>query len=229
MKSPEEKQLRRLKDRLGYSFVDDARLRQALTHRSASSHHNERLEFLGDAVLELAISGYLYQQFPTLDEGRLSRFRAQLVKKQSLADKARSLKIGQHLRLGQGERSSGGFDRDSILADSLEAILGAIYLEAGFETATASVFSWFEVELNNLATDQVHKDPKTRLQELLQAEGLPLPEYKVIGIEGKEHEQTFSVECVCRLVDEPVSANGDSIKQAEQQAAATILGRLDVD
>ncbi len=222
----DKNRLQRFQDGLGYRFKNEAELRQALTHRSFKAAHYERQEFLGDAVLELAISDYLYRAFPDLDEGRLSRFRAQIVRKESLATKARKLDFGPHLLLGHGERSSGGFDRDSILADAFEAVLGAIYLEAGFDCAKMCVLQWFTEELAQLNTDQISKDPKTRLQELLQARGLALPQYQLTAVSGNDHQQQFQVDCSCSLVSDPVSADGDSIKQAEQKAAQMMLEQL---
>ena len=218
--------LDQLQAQLGYVFTDVTRLKLALTHRSAAGIHNERLEFLGDAVLELVVTHRLYQQFPGVDEGRLSRFRAQLVRKESLANKARALSVGRHLILGPGERQSGGWERDSILADSLEAILGAIYLEAGLQTVTGLIEAWFEDQLDGLDARRVVKDPKTALQEFLQAEGMSLPTYALLQTSGLGHQQRFTVTCTCQLLATPVVAEGDSIKQAEQKAAETCLAQL---
>ena len=218
--------LDQLQAQLGYVFTDVTRLKLALTHRSAAGIHNARLEFLGDAVLELVVTHRLYQQFPGVDEGRLSRFRAQLVRKESLANKARALSVGLHLILGPGERQSGGWERDSILADSLEAILGAIYLEAGLQTVTGLIEAWFEDQLDGLDARRVVKDPKTALQEFLQAEGMSLPTYALLQTSGLGHQQRFTVTCTCQLLATPVVAEGDSIKQAEQKAAETCLAQL---
>ncbi|MDC3357676.1 ribonuclease III, partial [Pseudomonadales bacterium] len=155
---PVQDKIEQLQAQLGYVFTDVTGLKLALTHRSAAGLHNERLEFLGDAVLELVVTHRLYHQFPGVDEGRLSRFRAQLVRKESLASKARELGVGRHLILGPGERQSGGWERDSILADSLEAILGAIYLEAGLQTVTELITDWFEDQFNRLDARRVIKD-----------------------------------------------------------------------
>ena len=218
--------LEQLQAQLGYVFTDVTRLKLALTHRSAAGIHNERLEFLGDAVLELVVTHRLYQQFPGVDEGRLSRFRAQLVRKESLANKARALSVGRHLILGPGERQSGGWERDSILADSLEAILGAIYLEAGLQTVTGLIEAWFEDQLDGLDARRVVKDPKTALQEFLQSEGMSLPTYALLQTTGLGHQQRFTVTCTCQLLATSVVAEGDSIKQAEQKAAETCLAQL---
>jgi len=218
--------LEQLQAQLGYVFTDVTRLKLALTHRSAAGLHNERLEFLGDAVLELVVTHRLYQQFPGVDEGRLSRFRAQLVRKESLANKARALSVGRHLILGPGERQSGGWERDSILADSLEAILGAIYLEAGLQAVTGLIEAWFKDQFDGLDARRVVKDPKTALQEFLQAEGMSLPTYALLQTTGLGHQQRFTVTCTCPLLAIPVVAEGDSIKQAEQKAAETCLAQL---
>ena len=218
--------LHQLQQQLGYAFSDLTSLKLALTHRSAASQHNERLEFLGDAVLELAVTHRLYRQFPGVDEGRLTRFRAQLVRKESLAMKARALGVGKYLILGQGERQSGGWERDSILADSLEAILGAVFLESGLKAVTDIIERWFEVEFQGLDAKHVVKDAKTDLQEFLQAEGMPLPAYEVLETSGLGHEQRFKVTCTCLLLQVPAIAEGDSIKQAEQKAAETCLAQL---
>lgn len=223
---PGQDKLDQLQAQLGYVFKDVASLKLALTHRSASGQHNERLEFLGDAVLELAVTHRLYQQFPGVDEGRLTRFRAQLVRKESLALKARELGVGQHLILGPGERQSGGWERDSILADSLEAILGAIYLESGLKAITESIERWFEIEFQGLDARRVVKDSKTELQEFLQAEGMPLPAYELLQTSGLGHQQRFKVACRCHLLETPAISEGDSIKQAEQKAAETCLAQL---
>ncbi len=223
---PLQDRLEQLQAQLGYAFTDVANLRLALTHRSAAGLHNERLEFLGDAVLELVVTSRLYQQFPGVDEGRLTRFRAQLVRKESLAMKARELGVGRHLILGPGERQSGGWERDSILADSLEAILGAIYLEAGLQAVTERLEDWFEEEFGRLDARRVVKDSKTALQEFLQAEGKPLPTYALLQTTGLGHQQRFTVACTCQTLETPGVAEGDSIKQAEQKAAETCLAQL---
>lgn len=223
---PARDKIEQLQAQLGYVFTDVNHLKRALTHRSAAGPHNERLEFLGDAVLELVVTQRLYHQFPEVDEGRLSRFRAQLVRKESLASKARVLGLGPHLILGPGERQSGGWERDSILADSLEAVLGAIYLEAGLQTVTELITDWFEDQLDSLDARRVVKDSKTALQEFLQAAGLPLPTYALLQATGLGHQQRFTVTCTCQLLATPAVAAGSSIKQAEQKAAETCLAQL---
>jgi ribonuclease-3 len=216
----------RLEQHLGYTFKDAALLQQALTHRSAGSSNNERLEFLGDAVLGSVIAGELYHRFPRASEGRLSRLRASLVRRESLAEIARTLDIGDYLQLGPGERKSGGHRRDSIMSDAVEAILGAVYLDSDFTTCRRCILALFGARLQDLSETAVLKDPKTRLQEYLQARHRPLPEYAVIRISGEAHAQQFRVQC---RVDgsEPSLGVGSSRRQAEQDAAAQILQRLE--
>ncbi len=215
-----------LRKSLGYPFQDQALLERALTHRSAGSRNNERLEFLGDAVLGMLIAEVLYRSFPEHSEGELSRLRSTLVRRETLAVIARELGLGEHLHLGSGELKSGGFRRDSILADALEAIIGAVYLDGGLEAARALVQRLWQGHLEHLPAAAVLKDAKTRLQEYLQARHLGLPEYRVLGISGQAHEQTFEVECRVEAVDEVTRATGSSRRRAEQQAAADMLERL---
>ena len=221
-----QRDINRLQAILGYQFSTPELLSQALTHRSAGAKHNERQEFLGDAVLELAITNLLFHQFPNADEGRLTRFRARLVRKESLADRARALSLGRFLVLGQGERKSGGSDRDSILADAFEAILGAMYLDADFAVVQERVTCYFEDSLQQLEVMPQEKDPKTRLQEALQGLGKSVPEYRVVTVSGDDHQQRFTVECRCALLASGQMAEGDSIKQAEQKAASACLDLL---
>jgi len=215
-----------LEQHLGYKFRDASLLQQALTHRSAGSSNNERLEFLGDAVLGSVMAGELYRRFPKASEGRLSRLRASLVRRESLADIARVLEIGQYLQLGPGERKSGGHRRDSIMSDAVEALFGAIYLDSDFATARQCILTLFEARLDGLSETAVLKDPKTRLQEFLQARRQPLPEYAVIDVNGEAHAQRFRVEC---RVDgsTPAIGEGNSRRQAEQDAAAQVLLQLE--
>jgi ribonuclease-3 len=216
----------RLQQHLGYTFADATLLVQALTHRSAGSRNNERLEFLGDAVLGSVIAGELFRRFPEASEGRLSRLRASLVRRESLADIARHLELGHYLELGAGERKSGGHRRDSIMSDALEAIFGAIYLDSDFDTCRRCIVGLFGGRLDGLSGTVVLKDPKTRLQEFLQARHLPLPEYDVIAVSGEAHAQRFRVQC--RVADRaPVAGEGGSRRQAEQDAAARVLERLE--
>lgn len=218
--------LRRLARRLGHGFRDEGLLVQALTHRSAGSHNNERLEFLGDALLGLVIAEALWQRYPDASEGTLSRLRASLVNKERLAQLARELGLGDDLRLGAGELRTGGHERSSILADALEAIFAAVYLDGGFGPACQVILSVFREALAGTRDDQVGKDPKTRLQERLQAYKRPLPEYEVLSVEGSQHAQVFHVRC--RLPDDGSELVGDgtSRRRAEQAAAEAMLRSL---
>jgi ribonuclease-3 len=219
--------LRILARRLGHRFRDEDLVVQALTHRSASSRNNERLEFLGDALLGLIIAEVLWQRFPDASEGDLSRLRASLVNKEMLAHLARGLALGDYLVLGPGELRTGGHGRDSILADALEAVFAAVYLDAGFDAVRRVILGIFEEALAETRDDQVDKDPKTRLQERLQADKRPLPEYEVLGIDGSQHAQVFRVRC--RLPDDGSEVRGDgtSRRRAEQAAAESMLRSLD--
>ena len=213
-------------DRIGHRFADPALRKRALTHRSASGNNNERLEFLGDGLVNLIVAEALFHRFPKVDEGWLTRARAQLVREESLAGIARELALGDLLELGPGELKSGGFRRDSILADALEAVIGAIHLDAGFDACRSIALRWFEPRFAALAESGTEKDAKTRLQEWLQARALPLPEYVLLDTRGDDHDKIFDV--ACRLADPPMeaSADGSSRRQAEQRAARGILERL---
>jgi ribonuclease III len=205
--------------RLGYQFQDPALLRQALTHRSHSAPHNERLEFLGDAVLNCAVAALLYQRFPLLAEGELSRLRANLVNQDTLSRIAVSIELGAQLRLGEGELKSGGARRPSILADALEAVIGAILLDGGFDRAAHAIRDVFAPLLQELDPDALGKDPKTLLQEHLQGRRLPLPQYNVVSVRGEAHEQQFRVECLVPELDIRTVGDGSSRRSAEQSAA----------
>jgi ribonuclease-3 len=215
--------------RFGHRCADAGLVETALTHRSAGGTHNERLEFLGDAVLNFAVAELLYRAFPRAAEGELTRLRALLVNGETLADVAETLGVGDRLLLGPGELKSGGFRRRSILADAFEALLGAVYLDGGPAAARAVVERLFRPRLAGLADQVALKDPKTRLQEWLQGRGLPLPRYSVARVTGEPHDQTFRV--VCELDSPPVSAEGvgSSRRRAEQEAAELVLGRLRED
>ena len=204
---------------LGHRFADVRLLEQALTHRSHSSRHNERLEFLGDSVVNFVVAALLYQRFASIDEGDLSRLRASLVKQASLADIASRLALSEHLRLGEGELKSGGFRRPSILADALEAIFGAVFLDAVFETAQQVVARQYEPVLAHVDPKTLGKDAKTLLQEMLQARKLDLPAYAVVATHGAAHNQLFEVECSVASLDIRVVAGGGSRRAAEQEAA----------
>jgi ribonuclease III len=212
---------------LGYSFQDKQLLHQALTHRSAGSRNNERLEFLGDAVLGFVIAGELYRCYPQAREGKLSRLRSTLVRRESLARIAHVLQLGDYLQLGAGERRSGGHARDSILSDALEAVFGAIYLDSDFATVRDCILAQFEERLQSVSEVTTLKDSKTRLQEYLQAQHKPLPAYDVTQISGEAHDQFFRVSCSVAGMDvEPSEGSGSSRRLAEQAAAEGMLLRL---
>jgi len=211
--------LRILTKQLGYTFQEPALLRQALTHRSYGTPHNERLEFLGDSVLSLSISSTLFHDFPKLSEGDLSRMRAHLVKEPTLAEIAQVMQLGDFLALGEGELKSGGFRRPSILADALEAILGAIYLDSGFDATRKVIDHLYAPIISKLDPKKLSKDPKTQLQEYLQGLKLPLPQYLIVATEGEAHEQHFKVECAIPELSIRVLGEGASRRKAEQEAA----------
>lgn len=216
----------RLAAAIGHAFADPALLRQALTHRSAGSPHYERLEFLGDSVLSLVVSELLYQRFPRAREGQLTRMRSSIVRGPTLAKIARALGVGGALHLGGGELKSGGFDRDSILADAVEAIIGALYLDGGMPVAAAFIQRRFGTEIDAVNPDKPNKDAKTRLQEVLQARGLGLPEYRIVAESGASHDRHFVVGCDCPGIDGEVRGEGGSRRRAEQDAANRALASL---
>ncbi len=216
-------ELGKLEERLGYRFVNHELLAQAVTHRSHGAVHNERLEFLGDAVLNCTIAQLLFQKFARLDEGDLSRLRANLVKQQSLAEIAERLELSQFLRLGEGERKSGGFRRPSILADTLEATVGAVFVDRGFEAAREVIARLFEPVLKSVDPKTLGKDSKTLLQEFLQGKRLPLPLYSVVETRGAAHNQEFEVECSVPKLEISVRGSGRSRRAAEQSAAKLAL------
>jgi len=208
-------------------FADPALLEQALTHRSAGAAHYERLEFLGDGLLNFIIAAELYRLRPDEDEGALSRLRASLVRESTLADIARELELGRHLKLGTGELRSGGFERASILADVIESLVGGCFLDAGFDTARALVLRLFATRLDDLPSADSLKDPKTRLQERLQAIDGARPTYAIIDASGAAHERSFTVQCSVPGHEAVVSATAGSRRKAEQAAATDMLARLD--
>jgi ribonuclease-3 len=210
---------------LDYSFSDVGLLQQALTHRSAPGRSNERLEFLGDAVLDIVVSEALFQSLPDAPEGDLSRLRASLVRDTSLAGIAVELGIGEHLILGSGERKTGGHRRQSILADALEALFGAVYLDSDFETAADLIHRVFGDKLEDLPHADELRDPKTRLQEWLQARGAAPPDYELVNVTGKAHQQRFEVRCLVPD-QEPATGEGRSRRDAEQQSARRMLEQL---
>ena len=209
--------------RIDYPFNTPALLTQALTHRSFSGNNNERLEFLGDGALNFIIANQLYLRFAKLPEGDLSRLRAQLVKESTLAEIAFSLNIGESLKLGEGELKSAGWRRPSILADALEAIVGAVYIDGGYVAAEALVIKLFEDRLSHIDPKIIDKDAKSQLQEYLQGKKIELPDYKLVSIEGEAHEQTFKMECVIEKLNITTIGEGSSRRVAEQQAAQLAL------
>lgn len=218
-----------LRDALGIVPRDPALYAAALTHRSAAGRNNERLEFLGDAVLNLLIAEILYARFPIAPEGDLSRLRARLVSAEPLANIALERGLGDALQLGSGELKTGGFRRESILSDALEAVIGACYLDAGLEATRSLVARLFSAALESLPDVETLKDPKTRLQERLQARGFPLPNYTVTQIAGEPHAQTFAVICEVPALGLEFAGEGSSRRRAEQDAATRVLAALDAD
>lgn len=214
------------RDALGYEGRDPALLQAALTHRSAGGPHNERLEFLGDAVLNCVVAMLVFREFGAADEGDLSRFRSSLVSGEALAVIAAEIGLGDQLRLGSGELKSGGFRRKSILADTLEAVFGAIYLDGGFDAAAGVIERLLTPRLDRLPSAAELKDPKTRLQETLQARGLPLPSYVVDSVSGEAHSQMFQVSCSVDALGLKTHATGASRRRAEQAAAQRMLEQL---
>jgi ribonuclease-3 len=216
----------RLARALGHEFSRPELMRQSLTHRSHSSPHNERLEFLGDSVLNCVVAAFLFERFPDLREGELSRQRANLVRQDTLADIARALELGECLRLGEGELKSGGFRRPSILADGLEAVFGAVFLDGGFGAARAVIERLFQPLLAQVDPTASAKDPKTELQELLQARKLPLPHYTLLSTRGEAHAQEFEVECAVVALGVRVAGVGSSRRNAEQAAAREAVAKV---
>lgn len=221
-----ERDLSGLQRRLGHTFRDPALLRRAITHRSHAADHNERLEYLGDSLLNCAVAIILYERLPGLTEGDLSRLRAGLVNQSSLYEIAQSLELGDELLLGEGELKSGGFRRPSILADGFEALLGAVYLDAGFDAVRGVVEALFAGQVDRARDAPPGKDPKTALQENLQGRRLPLPRYTVLDIGGEAHRQVFRVECRVDELGVAGTGEGASRRAAEQQAAEAVLAQL---
>lgn len=215
-----------LQQRLGYQFSNLQLLQQALTHRSFSSDHNERLEFLGDSVLGLIIAESIFSRFPEAREGQMSRLRSQLVKGETLAEVARELDFAEHLRLGVGERKTGGQQRESILENTVEALIGAIYLDSNLAQTKQCVLAWFSSRLDNVDLDVSSKDPKSRLQEYLQGRKLALPHYQLVATSGVEHCQEFTIECQVESLNAKAQASANSRKKAEQAAASSVLEQL---
>lgn len=215
-----------LQTRISYSFTQPALLQQALTHRSFSATNNERLEFLGDSVLNFIIAHQLFNLFPHLPEGDLSRLRAKLVREASLAEIAADLHLGDALKLGEGELKSAGWRRPSILADALEAIVGAVYLDGGFDAAQQVVALLYRDKLQTIDPKAIDKDAKSQLQEYLQSKKMDLPEYQVVSIEGEAHAQTFTVQCFIKKLKLTTTGVGTSRRVAEQQAAKLAMDEI---
>ena len=211
---------------IGYPFNNPALLTQALTHRSFSATNNERLEFLGDSVLNFIVAAYLFNNFNKLPEGDLSRLRAALVKESTLSEIALSLNLGEALKLGEGELKSAGFRRPSILADALEAVVGAVFLDGGFASAEQLVLKLFAERFENIDPKAIDKDAKSQLQEYLQAKKIELPEYTVLSIEGEAHAQTFKMQCTIQKLNISSMGVGSSRRIAEQQAAQTAMQHI---
>lgn len=214
-------------DRIGHRFRSPELLQQALRHRSAGAPHNERLEFLGDALVNLVVAEALHARWPKADEGTLTRARASLVRESALADLARRLELGDRLELGPGELKSGGHRRDSILADAVEAIVAAIHLDAGFDTCRTVVLPWFEPLIADLPAGKAEKDPKTRLQEWLQGRQLPRPTYHLLETRGDDHARIFVVRCETSAPAHAEQAEAASLRVAEQLAAERLLAILE--
>ncbi len=220
---------RELGKRLQYVFHDAQLLARALTHRSSGALNYERLEFLGDSILNFLVADVLYDRFPGLSEGELTRLRATLVRRETLAALARALSLGDFLELGGGELKSGGFDRDSILADALEAVFGAVYKDGGMDAIRQVALYLYAPVLRDIDPRSIVKDPKTRLQEFLQGRSLPTPSYEVVAVSGEAHQQHFVVLCHISGLSEPVRGEGSSRRNAEQAAAALACERLGCD
>lgn len=211
---------------LNYEFSDTALLKAALTHRSAGSRNNERLEFLGDGALNFVIASEIYHLRPDYNEGQLSRLRATLVRGTTLAEIARDIGVGEYLKLGTGELKSGGFKRSSILADAIEALIGAVYLDGGFDAAADLVRHLYCERLANLPPDDPQKDAKSRLQEYLQSRKIPIPDYTLTDTSGEDHQREFTVRCRVDSLSIEASADGSSRRRAEQAAATKVLEHL---
>ncbi|AKO45731.1 ribonuclease III [[Haemophilus] ducreyi] len=218
--------IERLQKKIGYQFANLDYLLQALTHRSAAAKNNERLEFLGDSILNYVIGQALFERFPQANEGELSRMRATLVREQTLAILARQFDLGEYMKLGAGELKSGGYRRESILSDCVEAIIAAIYLDAGMDKASERIYAWYQTLLDEMKPGDAQKDPKTRLQEFLQGRRLKLPGYEVLDIKGEAHNQIFKVSCKIETFTDIFIGIGTSRRKAEQNAAEQILLKL---
>lgn len=210
--------------KLDYEFTDKSLLTLALTHRSKGAKNYERLEFLGDSILGFVVAEWLYENFPKLAEGKLSRMRSSLVRKETLAIVARKLGLSEYLILGEGELKSGGFNRDSILSDTVESIIGALYLDANFDVASNFIHRNFKAQFDGISEVSTFKDPKSRLQEAMQKQGFELPSYDIVETVGEQHEQEFTVECALSELQLRSRATAYSRRNAEQSAAEQVLG-----
>ncbi|WII23851.1 ribonuclease III [Buchnera aphidicola] len=226
MDSIEKKNIQKI---LGYVYTKKSLLKQALTHRSSNINHNERLEFLGDSILSFVIAHALYKCFPKLNEGEMSRIRASLVRGNTLAEIANEFDLGEHLKLGPGELKSGGFKRESILANTVEAIIGSIFLDSNIKTVEKLILKWYQKRLKSIRPEKTQKDSKTRLQEHLQSKHLQLPIYKVIKTCGEAHNQLFTVECKVLNTSKNFFGIGSSRRKAEQNAAQYALIKLGIE
>ena len=220
--------LKKLESRVAYTFRNVALLDQSVTHRSFGDKNNERLEFLGDSILNFVVAAALFSQFPEAREGDLSRLRARMVKQQTLAEIAREIDLGGCLTMGSGELKSGGFDRDSILSDAVEAIIGAVFLDGGITKATNCVLGLYKERLAALTSSNIEKDAKSRLQEHLQSIGQTVPDYILVGTTGKSPNQNFEIECRSLSFNGIIRADGTSRRRAEQKAAELALKHLEV-
>lgn len=221
-------QLNILQKKIGYVFINQKLLELALTHRSASNTHNERLEFLGDSILNYIITHALYKRFPKVNEGDMSRMRATLVRENTLVEIAKKFNLGKYLFLGNGELKSGGLYRQSILANTLEAIIGSIFLDSNIEITENLILLWYKYRIKFIVPGNKQKDPKTRLQEHLQSQHLPLPIYIIMQISGKSHDQKFTVHCNVTGIKDPVIHTSSSRRKAEQAAAEQVLIKLGI-
>ena len=212
--------------KLDYQFSDSALFELALTHRSRGSKNYDRLEFLGDSILGFVVADWLYNEFPSLSEGKLSRMRSSLVRQETLADVARSFQLSDYLILGEGEMKSGGFNRDSILSDTVESLIGAIYLDSDFSHARNFILTKFQSQFASISPKSHFKDSKSQLQEFMQKKGLELPVYEIVNSSGEQHEQEFSVECRLPELDIRAEASALSRRLAEQKSAALVLQKL---
>ncbi len=218
-----EKLINKFQKNIGYYFKNNNLLCLALTHKSANSQHNERLEFLGDSILSYIITKKIYECFPVLDEGEMSRIRSTLVRGDTLVKMAKKLKLGEFILLGTGELKNGGYYRESILANTIEALIGSIFLDSNIKTVEKIVLYWYKDRFNNISTIEKQKDPKTSLQEYLQERNLPLPEYLVVKVCGKIHSPQFLIHCLIKNFKSPIVGSGYSIRKAEQDAAKEAL------